>query len=113
MIHVMLRCNIIPEFRAQCPDVGPFPQRVPTSPRRETSLLNLPGLNGPGIFFAASTAAACDSAPRPFTGRRLELWLLRDWRQPAIIRIDAVNLENVLRDIQTNRGNFHRGRVAS
>ena len=43
MIYVMLRCNIIPEFRARCPDMDPFPQRVPTSPRREASLLNLPG----------------------------------------------------------------------
>ena len=38
----MLPCNIIPEFRAQCADMDPFPQRVPTSPRREASLLNLP-----------------------------------------------------------------------
>ncbi len=42
MICVMLRCNIIPEFRARCPDMDPFPQRVPTSSRREASLLNLP-----------------------------------------------------------------------
>ena len=51
MIYVMLRCNIIPEFRARCPDMGPVPKRVLTSPRREASLLNLPGLNGPGNFF--------------------------------------------------------------
>ncbi len=50
MIYVMLRCNIIPEFRARCPDMDPLPQRVPTSPRREASLLDLPGLNGPGNF---------------------------------------------------------------
>ncbi len=27
--------------------------------------------------------------------------------------INTVNLDNVLRDIQTNRGNFHRGRLPS
>ncbi len=62
MICVMLRCNIMPQFRARCPDMDPFPNGSPRLPDVKASLLNLPGLNGPGNFFPASTAAAGDSA---------------------------------------------------